>query len=307
MVSVAVQAAPRGSGEWLDLARTVEESGFDTLYAADHPGATPAPFVTLAAASAVTRTLRLGTYVVNAGVREPHQIAVDAATLDVVSGGRAVLGIGAGHTPAEWQAVGRDRPGVAGRVARCEAVALAVRDLLRGEEVTARGPHVSMTGRLTNPRPIQDPLPLLVGTSNSRLLRFAGEHADVVGLAGLGRTLPDGHQHEVRWTPEVVDEQVALVEEGARAAGRDRPQLEALVQLVAVTDDVDGATAEVAEQTGIAADRLLEVPYVLAGTEDEIVGRIEQHHRRWGITRFVVRRDAVDVLAPLLPRLAAIG
>lgn len=79
---------------WLELARDVEAAGFQALYAAGHPGSTPSPFVTLAAAAAVTERIQLGTCVVNAGVWEPLALASEAATLEVVSGGRAVLGLG---------------------------------------------------------------------------------------------------------------------------------------------------------------------------------------------------------------------
>jgi alkanesulfonate monooxygenase SsuD/methylene tetrahydromethanopterin reductase-like flavin-dependent oxidoreductase (luciferase family) len=64
----------------------------------------------LAAAAAATSRIRLGTYVVNAGAREPLHLASEVATLDVVSGGRAVFGAGAGHTPAEWTMFGRPYP-----------------------------------------------------------------------------------------------------------------------------------------------------------------------------------------------------
>jgi probable F420-dependent oxidoreductase len=307
MVSVTVQAFPKDGASWLELAREVEARGFDALTTADHPGSIAAPFVGLAAAGAVTSRIGLGSYVTNGGVREPQHIAADVATLDVVSGGRARLGLGAGHTPAEWRAVGRERPGVAARVERCMAVVLAVQDLLAGEEVSVDSPHLSVHGaRLDQPRPVQEHIPLTVGTSNSRLLRFAGDHADVVGLSGLGRTLPDGHLHDVRWTADVVDAQVALVAEGA--AGRAvPPALEALVQLVSVTDDAEGAAAEMAAHAGVSVDELLTVPYVLVGTADEIVDAVAEHHRRWGITRYVVRTDAMEAMTPLLPRLAAIG
>jgi probable F420-dependent oxidoreductase len=307
MVSVAVQSFPKDSASWLELAREVEARGFDALTTADHPGSVPAPFVALAAAGAVTSRIGLGSYVTNGGVREPQHIAAEVATLDVVSGGRARLGLGAGHTPAEWRAVGRERPGVAARVERCMAVVRAVQDLLAGEEVTVDSPHLSAhEARLEVPRPVQDRIPLTVGTSNSRLLRFAGEHADVVGLSGMGPTLPDGRMHSVRWTRDVVDQQVGLVGEGA--AGRSGPPvLEALVQLVRVTDDAEAAAAEMAEHAGVSTSELLTVPYVLVGTHDEIVDAVTEHHRRWGITRFVVRTDAMEAMTPLLPRLAAIG
>src|SRR5882724_8802882 len=101
MVTFSVAAQPAGAAEWLDLARRAESLGLDSLYVPDHPGTCASPFVALAAAAAVTTRLRLGSYVSNAGVREPILLASDVATLDVVSGGRAVLGLGAGHTPAE--------------------------------------------------------------------------------------------------------------------------------------------------------------------------------------------------------------
>lgn len=138
MTAFSVQAHPRDARSWLRLAQRCESSGFDALLAADHPGSAASPFVALTAAAGGTSTLGLGSYVSNAGVREPILLASDIATLDVVSHGRARLGLGAGHTPREWEAIGRTRPGVAGRVRRCIAVAEAVRALLAGDEVHHR-------------------------------------------------------------------------------------------------------------------------------------------------------------------------
>ena len=304
MATFSVQAQPTDAASWTELARTVEAAGFDALFAADHPGDCASPFVALAAAAAVTSTLGLGSYVSNAGVREPILLAADVATLDVVSGGRARFGVGAGHTPAEWRAVGRERPDVAGRVRRCVAVTEAVRALLAGDDVTVDTEELAAhAARLRAPRPVQDRIPLTVGTSNSTLLRWAGRHADVVGLAGLGRTLPDGHQHTVRWRADQIEAQLAHVAAGA--AGRETPPvLEALVQHVAVTDDAEAAAAGTAAETGLTPAEVLATPFVLAGTPDEIVAAVAGHERRWGVTRFVVRAGAVDALAPLLPRLA---
>ncbi|MGC4889364.1 LLM class flavin-dependent oxidoreductase [Micromonospora sp. DT227] len=307
MAIFSVQARPTGGASWGELARTVEAAGFDALLAADHPGFGPAPFVALAAAAAVTGTLGLGSYVSNAGVREPMLLAADVATLDVVSGGRARLGLGAGHTPGEWRAVGRERPDVAGRVRRCLAVAGAVRALLAGDEVTVDTPELAAyAARLDDPRPVQDRIPLTLGTANSTLLRWAGAHADVVGLTGFGRTLADGHAHEVRWRADQLEAQLAHVAAGA--AGRDAPPaLEALVQHVAITDDAEAVAAGTAAETGLTPAEVLATPFVLIGTTDEIVAAVAGHRRRWGVTRFVVRAGAVDALAPLLPRLTENG
>ncbi|SBT65188.1 probable F420-dependent oxidoreductase, MSMEG_2516 family [Micromonospora sediminicola] len=307
MATFSVQARPTDAASWVELARTVEAAGFDALSAADHPGSGPSPFVALAAAATVTGTLRLRSYVSNAGVREPVLLAADVATLDVVSGGRAGLGLGAGHTPAEWRAVGRERPDVAGRVRRCVAVAEAVRALLAGDEVTVDTPDLTAhAARLDAPRPVQDRIPLTVGTANSTLLRWAGAHADVVGLTGFGRTLADGHQHEARWRADQIEAQLAHVAAGA--AGRDAPPvLEALVQRFAVTDDAESVAAQTAAETGLTPAEVLATPFVLAGTADEIATAVAAHERRWGVTRFVVRADAVAALAPLLHRLAGNG
>lgn len=295
MVAFALQAVPIDATEWPDTARRAEAAGFDTLLLPDHPGACASPFVALAAAAAVTSTIRLGSYVSNAGVREPMLLATDVATLDVLSGGRALLGIGAGHTPAEWAAVGRTRPDVADRVRRCVAVAEATVALLAGSEVTVDSDVLRMTGaRLTAPRPVQDRVPLLVGGGNTRLLDWAGRHADIVGLSGLGRTLPDGHRHTARWRLTEIDAQVALT--GGRT-------LEALVQHFAVTDDPAGALAEAAGSTGLTVDELRATPFVLVGTVDEIAGAIRDHERRWGITRYALRRPALDLIEPVLARL----
>ena len=299
MADFALQAQPTDAADWLDLARRAEAAGFDTLLAADHPGACAAPFVALAAAAAVTTTLKLGSYVSNAAVREPILLAADVATLDVVSGGRAVLGLGAGHTPAEWDAIGQIRPDVRGRVERCIAVATATTRLLAGERVTVATPELTMlNARLEAPRPVQERIPLLVGTANSRLLRWAGEHADIVGLTGFGRTKVDGHQHEARWRLADIDAQTGLAHEGGDAT------LEALVQLVEVTDDAEGVLAERAERLGMSLDELRQVPFLLVGTADEIVAAVRGHRERWGITRYAVRRPGLDALGPLLPRLA---
>ncbi|GID95943.1 TIGR03621 family F420-dependent LLM class oxidoreductase [Amorphoplanes digitatis] len=299
MADFALQAQPTSAADWLDLARRAEEAGFDTLLAADHPGSCASPFVALAAAAAVTTRIRLGSNVSNAAVREPILLASDVATLDVISGGRAVLGLGAGHTPAEWEATGRTRPDVRGRVARCIAVAEATMALLAGEKVTADGPELTMSGaELTQPRPVQERIPLTIGTANSRLLRWAGEHADIVGLTGFGRTLSDGHRHEARWRLSDIDAQVRLAREGGDAT------LEALVQQVEITDDAGAALAENAAELGMSETELQAVPFVLVGTADEIVAAVRAHRERWGITRYVVRRPGLEALAPLLPRLA---
>jgi probable F420-dependent oxidoreductase len=278
MATFSLQAQPDDATGWLDLARRAEDLGFATLYAADHPGACASPFVALAAAAAVTSRIRLGSYVSNAGVREPILLASDVATLDVVSGGRAVFGLGAGHTPAEWAAIGKQRPDVRGRIDHCLAVAEATTRMLAGDG-------------MEQPRPVQDRVPLLIGGGNTRLLRWAARHADLIGLSGLGRTLADGHKHETRWGAGQIDAAVELC--------GDKP-VEALVQSVVESDDAGAAYAAMAVEFEIDESELTAAPFVLAGTRGEMAAKLRDIERRWGITRFAVRTPAIDIVAALM-------
>lgn len=306
-IRFGVQAGPEsGSAAWLDLAAKAEDLGFDALYVADHVGVVVSPFVALAAAAAVTSTLRLGTYVVNCGLRDPLSIASDAATLDQLADGRVVLGLGAGHTPAEWTMSGRAYPSAAQRVGRLAETVEAVEALLRGDTVTFRGGYVELDEAvLAEPRPVQDRIPLLVGGNGPALLRLAGRTADVVGLTGLGRTLPDGHRHEVDWRRDAIDARVALVRAaaGGRAAG---PILDALVQHVEITehDHRDAAAERCAQMApGMTAADVVTAPYALVGSVDQIVEELVAHRERWGITSYVVRAPAIDLVAPIIEQL----
>ncbi|MGC0272940.1 LLM class flavin-dependent oxidoreductase [Pseudactinotalea sp. Z1739] len=303
-VEFSVQAEPQDAAGWTELARRTEGLGMRALLVADHPGAGASPFVALAAAAAVTSTLRLGSYVVNAGVREPIHIAADVATLDVVSAGRAEVGLGAGHTPGEWEMIGRARPTASERVRHLTTTASAVRRLLDGQAVPAQDVGALSDLRLDEPRPVQDHVPLLVGGTSATMLRWAGGNADAVGLTGLGATRPDGHRHEVAWSPEQVDRHVARVREGADRAGRPMPGLEALVQVLAIADERQDVLAGIAADLETPANRFDDVPYILVGTREQILEQLEATRQRWGITRFVVRAGALEAAADLL---AALG
>ncbi|SDP86617.1 probable F420-dependent oxidoreductase, MSMEG_2516 family [Actinopolyspora xinjiangensis] len=300
---MSVQATPDDAGTWARLARRCEDLGVRALLVADHPGVSASPFVSLAAAAGATSTLRLGSYVLNTGVRDPLLIASDVATLDVVSGGRAEVGLGAGHTPAEWEMIGRRRPSAAARVHRLRTTASAVRRLLDGATVPADDLGALRDVSLRDPRPVQRKVPLLVGGANPDLLRWGGAHADAVGLSGLGRTLSDGHSHTVSWSPQRVDAHIERVNQGARDAGTGPPLIEALVQRVVVTDDRYAAAAPLAERLDTPVEDLLAVPYLWIGTTDEILEQLRDARHRWGITRWVVREDSLGHAESVIERL----
>lgn len=269
------------------LALEAERRGFDVAVIGDHVGPELAPMPTLAAIASCTESIRIGTMVLNADVRHPVQLAWEAATLSRLSGGRFELGLGAGHTPQEYAALGLPlrRPVV--RKRRLGELVGLVRRLLDGEVVTTRGEFFDVADAQVSDAPL--PVPILVGGNGAALLEHAGRYADAIGLAGLGRTRPDGHSHTVRWHREHLEQQLDQIRRGAALRQRP-PELSALVQIVQVTGDAETAVAALCERVpGLTPAVVADAPYVLIGTVEEIAAKVLACQARWDISYFVVR------------------
>ena len=299
-ITISVQAEPADLRSWLALAERLEHAGFHGLLIGDHPGSGASPWPALGCAAAVTETLKLGTCVVQAGVREPMHVAADAATLDILAPGRVILGVGAGHTPREWADVGQSRPGPRQRAERLAEYVTAVAALLKGEPVTLDGRYLTLRDSVLDGLPANGRVRLAVGGGNPLVLRAAARHADIVGLSGLGRTLPDGHHHHVRWSQADLHRQLRLVRDEAQRAARS-PVMEALVQVVRVTDDRAGAIAELsAAIPGATAGDFSRTPFLLIGTHEQIAGQILAQAEDLGITSYVIREAAVPDIERVL-------
>jgi len=282
------------------VARRAEELGFDVVSLSDHIGPGLAPMPTLGAVAEATTQIRLGTFVLNATMRNPVQLAWEASTLDRLSAGRLELGLGAGHTPHEFDQTGIERRPASQRKADLAEQIEIIRALLDGETVDHDGEFHRLRGARIEAA-VQPRLPLLVGGNGTALLEHAGAHADIIGLQGLGRTLEDGHRHDVKWSPEHLDAQLEQVKRGAGARFGEL-ELNALVQVVQVTEDRLGATQELLERVdGLTMEHVEEIPYVLIGTVDEIVAKLERCRARWGISYFTVRE--LDAFAPVIDAL----
>jgi probable F420-dependent oxidoreductase len=258
------------------------------------------PLTTLANIAAHTERVRIGTLVCNNDFRHPAVLAREAATLDLLSGGRLELGIGAGHAAPEYDEIGLPFDPPAVRVERLEeAVGLLCR-LFDGERVAHAGAHYRLHDHaLWPPRRPR----LLVGGNGDRVLRLAAEHADIAGFTGLGRTLADGQHHEPEWDPVQIDAKVATFR---NAAGDRAPDIEcnALVQHIEITDDRNAAATRIGNRLGTDPEVLLSAPYLLLGTVDEIVPQLVAARARWGFSYFVTR-DAVAT-APVIAAARAV-
>jgi probable F420-dependent oxidoreductase len=298
-IKVSVQSEPHDMKSWSALARRVESAGFEALLVGDHPGSAPSPWPALAAAAAVTSTLKLGTCMLQGGVREPIDIASDAATLDLLAPGRVIVGIGAGHTPAEWEATGRVRPNSADRVGRLKEVFDVVVRLLAGETVTRLGRYVTVRQVTSDTGPAKG-VTMSIGGGNTELLRFAAQQADIISMSGLGRTRPDGHHHEIRWMRSQVQAKFDLID-AASSGHRHRPELELMVRAVEETPDRRVAAERLATRIGtIPTEDILAAPYALFGSVPQMAEQLGEQQHRWGISRYLIREPALTVMEKVL-------
>lgn len=244
---------PTMSQPWSDVLAVVhhaEATGWDGAYVADHfmgsggefgPDTTPNLEATgaIAALAASTERLRLGSLVFGNTYRHPAVLANWAATVDHVSGGRLVLGIGAGWQENEHQQYGIELPAPKERLDRFEEACQVILGLLREERSTLDGRHYRLDGAVAEPKPVQQPLPLLIGGKGDRMMGIVARHADEWNMWGL---------------PEAIAERTALLERRCEAIGRDPATIARSAQaLVMLTDDRAEADAFVAGTGGRAA------------------------------------------------------
>jgi probable F420-dependent oxidoreductase len=297
-----LQVRGDSAAELRDTARAAEAAGFHVISTADHVSQGWAPLPPLLAMADCTTRLRVCPLVLNNDFHHPVHLAREVAAIDHLSGGRFELGIGAGHAFTEYAAIGQRFDPPATRKARMAEAIEIMRRLLGGEEVTFSGEHYRLDQVRTMPA-LQPRLPFLVAVSGKAALAHAARHADIVGLFGLGRTLPDGQRHEVRWQSARLDATVAYIREQA-AERADELELNALVQRVVVTHDRRAAAEEIAASIdGLAVEDALETPFLALGTQAEIAEHLQTCRQRWGISYFTVR--ALEDFAPVIDRLSA--
>jgi alkanesulfonate monooxygenase SsuD/methylene tetrahydromethanopterin reductase-like flavin-dependent oxidoreductase (luciferase family) len=229
--------------EVLDLARHVDAEGWHGVWYADHympntgdesfvPGDVYECWAMLPAIAIVTSRVRVGSLVAPTSVHHPAVLANRAVTIDHLSNGRMVLGLGAGWQINEHKAYGIELEPPGDRVTRFDEAIQIVRALLSDARTTFHGSVYTVDNAPADPKPVQSPLPLLVGTGSPRMLRITARHADewnTWGAPPLARQRRDGLLaacEAVRRDPATVWSSVnALVELGADAAPTGRPTL----------------------------------------------------------------------------------
>jgi F420-dependent oxidoreductase-like protein len=272
---------PFATQPWPDLLATAhhaEATGWDGVYVADHfmanrgggareDGPMLEAGTMLAALAAAVPRVRLGSLVFGNTYRHPAVLANMAATIDHVSGGRFTLGVGAGWQVNEHEQYGIELPPTGPLIDRFGEALEVLTGLLRRPRTTFAGEHYRVTDALCEPKPVQEPLPILVGAAGERrMLRLVAQHADVWNAWGL---------------PELIAHKASVLDRHCADVGRDPAAIDRSCQaLLFVTDDdatadalVERAPAPSGAAFGGTTARITDVigAYTEAGVDELIV------------------------------------
>lgn len=300
-----VQLANAASAdEWVGLARKAEDLGYDSVFMPDHFGDQLAPVPALMAAADATSELRIGALVFGNDYRHPVVLAKEAATIDVLSGGRFELGLGAGwmNTDYEQSGIQHDRAGV--RIDRLAESITICKGAFGEGPVDFEGEHYTVTGYEGFPKPVQKPgPPLLIGGGGKRVLSLAAREADIVGInPKIASGAIDGDVAQ-NGAAERTDEKLRWVKDAAGDRYADL-ELNMLVFAVVVTDDAQGTAEMMAPMFGLDPAEVADYPLAWIGTEDEIADTLRERRDRWDVSYLVVQADAMEAAAPVVAKLA---
>jgi probable F420-dependent oxidoreductase len=274
-----------------EQARWAESVGFTHIAVHDHLANRHAPITLLTAVAMATERIGLCPLVFNNDLRHPAVLAQELASLDVISEGRVVAGIGAGWNEPEYAATGLHYDSAGTRIDRMLEAIEVMRGLFADGPFSFSGRFYTITEMDGGPKPVQRPHPpFLIGGTRERVVRLAAREGDIVGLdlRQDGEAILDGFEAR-------TDVRIGWIREeaGDRFGGLDLNVLRTLGSL-AVTDQPLKVAAEVARglmaETGVPIDArdVLESPFSLIGSVPELVDKLTRLRQRWGINSFLV-------------------
>jgi len=299
----AVQQGSARSGEaWATTARRAESIGYDMLVMPDHLGQQLSPFAALAAAAAATTHLRIGAFVFANDYRHPLILAREAATLDLLSGGRFEMGLGAGWLTSDYRQLSMTYDPAPRRIDRLQEAIPLIKRLLAGETVTHNGTHYQLDRASTGVSPVQKPRPpLAIGGGGPRMLRLAVREAEIVGLVpGFDA---HGRPHFRQATETATAEKVALIREAA-GDGFERLELNLWLGDAALVGSGNSLLGSVAAAARWAPTAVYGSPYVLYGTLASVREKLLRRREVLGISYYTVPSHAMESMAPLVGALA---
>jgi F420-dependent oxidoreductase-like protein len=254
------------------IATTAESSGFDSVWVMDHlnqiPGVGPMDHwmiegnVALAALAARTERVQLGLMVGGVTYRNPSLMAKVTTSIDVLSGGRAVLGIGAAWFEAEHDAFGFEFPPIATRFEMLEDALRIARAMFTEPHATVEGKHFSVKDLMNRPEPIRGDIPIMIGGSGERkTLRMVAQYADASNVFG---------------TVDQVRHLMGVLEGHCETFDRDPAEITktklATLLIAETAEEAEKAAGPIRERMGERA-----AGFVIAGDPDGVGEQIQAH------------------------------
>lgn len=286
----------KGDGDaWVSDVRRLEGLGFDTVAVSHHvtSGWQLGLVAAMAFAAASTSRLRVLSLVAQNDLQHPALLAKDIATIDVLSGGRVELGIGAGWLADDYVALGMSMEADRTRFARLEEALEIICRYFRTDYVDFSGRHYQISRMEGLPETVQQPNPpILVAAARPRMLELAGRSADIAGIhPRMGSEIDRGAVAEL--TAGAIEAKIDRVQCAAEAAGRPTPRIQIMCYYLHVTDAAESSTLRSSWADAIEAemDSLRDSPSVLVGTAAECARRILEWQERCGITHWHLGQD----------------
>ena len=306
------------AADWREQARTAESLGYSAFHLADHvigPGPaldpTNHPVQTIAAipgvmaAAAATERIKVGCRVFCCDYRNPSVFVKELLTLDLLSEGRLEVGLGAGWLHNEYDAIGVPWLAPGERLTRLEETIALLRSSAAEGLLDAQGKYVHAVGFEAVPKPIQQPLPIMIGGGARRVLGIAGREADIVSLNfdnSSGRIGPEGVGSG---TAEATHQKIEWIRAGAQDRF-DEIELEIAAYFTVVTDQRESTLAGMAKMFGLTPAQLGDHPHSLIGSIDAICEQLIARREAYGISYVTVGRTVMEAFAPVVARLSGI-
>jgi probable F420-dependent oxidoreductase len=236
--------------------------------------------------------------------KHPAVVAKEAATLDVLSGGRLEFGLGAGWMTTDYTALGLPYDSAGTRIARLGEALAVIKSAWGDGAFDFSGEHYRITAYDGLPKPLQRPRPpIVVGGGGPKVLRLAGREADIVGInpiLGAGEigaeaardTLGDSTRRKVGWIREGAGDRF------------DDLELQIRYFVAAITDDPQALADAMAPAFGVSPDEALGSGSVLAGSVDKVCDTLIARREEWGVSYVVFGDDTYEQFAPVVARLA---
>jgi probable F420-dependent oxidoreductase len=254
-------------------------------------------FATLSAVAAVTKNVRLAPSVVANSFRPPPMLAKITSTLDHLSNGRLVLGIGSGWQRSEYDAHGYPYPSNLERLEQLHDAIKLIKAMWTDEEPTYRGRFFSVTKAYNNPRPVQKPHPpIMVGGSGSKLLQITAAEAQIANLIPPiinGKDFAQDPAAAVKFDKNNLKRRIASLRRLSVEAGRRADAIEisglAMLRLSRSKSEADAAARHLASAMGFPNEQAVrDSPVLLIGTPEEVKRELRSRIEELGMTYFII-------------------